>query len=219
MLQIYGTALSSPTNKVRYLANYLNIPYEFQSMNLGAGDQRKPEFLKMNPLGKTPAMDDNGFTLGESNAIIRYLADKQKSDIYPHDLKQRAVIDQWMDYASLHVSIATAKIMFNMYYYNYFNVEQDQRSLQDGKYFLSLYLPVLEKQLSQSPFIAGQTLSLADFSLLAALDVIELCDIDFSTYTHLIAWRKKLMNELFYTKCHVSYVEVFNKKFGEPEKI
>src|SRR5579864_3672714 len=103
MLKIYGSPLSSPTNKVRYVANFLKIPFEFHPMNLAGGDHQKPEYLKINPYGKIPAIDDEGFHLAESNAIVCYLADKAQSPIYPKDLKQRALVDQWIDYASFHV--------------------------------------------------------------------------------------------------------------------
>src|SRR5580700_2339553 len=113
MLHIYGSPLSSPTNKVRYVANYLHLDNEFHIINVSAGENSKPEFLKINPCGKIPAIDDDGFMLAESNAIIRYLADKQQSAIYPRDLQNRALVDQWMDYASQHIAIATSKIMYN----------------------------------------------------------------------------------------------------------
>ena len=76
MLNIYGSPLSSPTNKVRYVANFLGLNTEFHPVNLGAGEQRSPEYLKINPLAKVPAIEDEGFTLAESNAIIRYMANK-----------------------------------------------------------------------------------------------------------------------------------------------
>lgn len=215
MLKIYGTPLSSPTNKVRYVANYLNVPYEFQLINLAAGEQKKPEFLKINAYGKTPAMDDNGFTLSESNAIIRYLAAKQKSDLYPTDLQQRARVDQWMDYAAQHVGMALSKIMYNTYFYKMAKAERDERSLQDGKTFLAMYLPIVENQLTQHAFVAGDTLTLADFVLLSALDTCELVQVDLTPFTHIVSWRKKLMGETFYTKCHTSYTDAFKKVVGE----
>jgi len=165
----------------------------------------------MNPLGKVPAIEDDGFSLAESNAIIRYLADKQQSPLYPRDLQQRAVVDQWMDYASQHVAIATSKIGFNTVFYKIFNAEKDERSLQDGHHFLEKYLKVVEQQLNTYPYLAGKNLSLADFSLLAALDVCEVCKIDLSPYPHIQAWRKKLMQEAFYQKCHESYAATYNK--------
>jgi glutathione S-transferase len=214
MLHIYGFPLSSPANKVCFVANYLNMPYEFHRINLREGEHRTPEYLKKNPLGKIPAIDDNGFKLAESNAIIRYLADKAESALYPKDLQQRAVIDQWMDYAGQHVAIATSKIMFNTYFYKLANLPKDERSLEDGYKFMNQYLPVLEQQLSSHEYIAGKTLSLADFSLLAALDVCEMAQVDLSAYTHLTAWRKNLMSQDFYQKYHLNYADSFNKIAG-----
>lgn len=211
MLNIYGSAISSPTNKVRYVANYLGMSYEFHSVNLSAGEQRKPEFLKINSYGKIPALDDNGFTLGESNAIIRYLADKQQSPIYPKALQERARVDQWIDYASQHIMTALGRIMYNTYFYKMAGVEKDERSLEDGRKFINLYLPIVEQQLTQNPFIAGKHITLADMVMLAALDTCEMCEIDLSSYAHLVTWRKKLMNESFYKKCHESYEAAFNK--------
>ena len=209
MLQIYGSPLSSPTNKVRYVANYLGLPFEFRIINLGAGEQRQPEYLKINPLAKVPAIDDNGFCLGESNAIIRYLADKAQNRIYPKDLQQRAIVDQWIDYASQHVMLSLTKIMFNMHFYQFANIAKDERSLEDGRKFIGTYLPVLEQQLTKNKYMAGSTFTLADIVMIASLDVCEMCKVDLSVFPHLSAWRNKLMTEAFYTKCHPSYSVMF----------
>lgn len=211
MLHLYGSALSSPTNKVRYVANYLNIPFEFHSMNLASGEHRTPEFLKINPYGKIPAINDNGFCLAESNAIIRYLADKQSSSLYPQNLEERAIVDQWIDFSSQHILVNFSKIMFNTYFYKLAGKTPDERSLQEGRQFLDQYLPLVEKQLSSHPFIAGNAITLADLVLIASLDVSELSQVNLSTYPHITAWRKKLMAEAFYKNCHESYTTVFNK--------
>jgi glutathione S-transferase len=211
MLHIYGSPLSSPTNKVRYVVNYLDVPNEFHIINVGAGEHGKLEFLKINPFGKIPAIDDNGFMLAESNAIIRYLADKQQSVIYPRDLQQRALVDQWIDYASQHIALATSKIMLNTYFYKLFNIEKDERSLQDARHFLGKYIPVVEQQLSYHEYITGKLITLADFALLSALDVCEMSQVDLPSYSHISAWRKKLMSELFYQACHENYAATYNK--------
>ena len=211
MLQVYGSPLSSPVNKVRYVANYLNIPYESHNLNLGAGEHRTPEFLKINPLGKMPAINDNGFGLGESNAIIRYLAEKQPSDIYPQDLQQRALIDQWIEFSSHHVGLALGKIMYNTYFYKMAKVEKDTRSFEDGHKFIGQYLPIIEKQLSKHKYIVSDKFTLADIAMLAALDSCELCSLDLSAFPHIINWRTKLMQEPFYTTCHKSFTESFQQ--------
>src|SRR5258708_7209015 len=136
MLHIYGFPLSSPTNKICFVANYLQIPYEYHHINLREGEHRTPEYLNINPYGKIPAIDDEGFKLGERNAIICYLASKQKSELYPQDLQRRALVDQWLDFASQHVATATARIMFNLYFYKMAKTPQDERSLEDGRRFI-----------------------------------------------------------------------------------
>lgn len=210
MLNIYGSPLSSPTNKVRYVANFLGLNTEFHPVNLGAGEQRSPEYLKINPLAKVPAIEDEGFTLAESNAIIRYMANKCNSTLYPTDLKQRAIVDEWIDYASQHIAIPLAKIMFNTYFYKLSNTEVDTRSLEDGRNFINKNLPNVEQQLAKNKYIAGDTLSLADFTLLASLDVCELCQVDLNNYPSTHKWRKQLMTESFYCNCHESYTSMFN---------
>jgi glutathione S-transferase len=211
MLTIYGTPLSSPTNKVRYVANYLHTSYQFHPINLATAEQSQPDYLMINPFGKVPAMDDNGFRLGESNAIIRYLANKDESIIYPQELQQRAIVDQWIDYASQHVMLALGRIMFNTYFYKSFGTSADERSIQDGRKFIAHYLPIIDKQLSKNTFIAADVLTLADFVMLASLDTAELAKIDLNPFSYITAWRNELSQNAFYTMCHESYTSTFNR--------
>lgn len=211
MLKIFGLPVSSPSNKVRYVANYLNLPYEFIQVNLGTGDHQKPEFKHINPYGKVPAISDDGFNLAESNTIIRYLADKTQSPIYPRDLKQRAVIDQWIDFSSHHIMPALSRIMYNTYFYKMAGVEKDERSLQDGRKFTNQYLPVVDEQLSHQAYITGNVMTLADLAMLAALDVCEVCQVDLAPYQNIVRWRTKLMGEKFYQACHKDFTTAFNE--------
>ena len=214
MVKLYGSPFSSPSNKVRYVANYLGIQAEFHHINLGAGEQHTLVYLKINPFAKVPAIDDNGFYLAESNAIIRYLANKENSTLNPTDVQARALVDEWIDYATQHISIPLSKIMFNTYFYKMTKTDIDTRSLEDGIKFINKNLPNVETQLTKNKYIAGNTITLADFVLLASLDVCELCNIDLNVYRHIHAWRTQLMAENFYQKCHTSYTDMFKKMVG-----
>ena len=86
MLKFYGVGVSNNVNKVRFVANALGLDYELQPVNLLEGEQRSPEFLDLNPVGKVPVMQDGEFTLFESMAISKYLANKENSSLYPQDL-------------------------------------------------------------------------------------------------------------------------------------
>jgi len=208
MLTIFGFDFSSPANKVRFAANAMGLKYEYKRVNLLAGEQKSPEFLKINPTGRVPAINDDGFTAFESAAIIKYLADKNHSALYPKDLQKRTIVDQWIDFANLHVATALSRVTFNRVLYKVFNAEQDERSLNDGIKFLGQFLPVIEKQLKENKYLAGNEMTLADINLLAALDPAELSSVDLSVYPAISNWRKGLRAQSFYTQCHNSLDEV-----------
>lgn len=207
MLKIYGSDLSSPSNKVRFAASALNLQFEYIKVNLREGEQRKEWFLKLNPVSKIPVIDDNGFILFESNAIIRYLSDKVNSPIYPKDLKERAVIDQWIDFGSMHVGLAISKVMFNRVFYKFRNVPVDERSLSEGLEFLKQFLPIVDEQLAKNNYIAGKNFTIADINMLALLDPAEIGGIDLKPYNHLNIWRNGLKRKEFYTNVYKEYGE------------
>jgi glutathione S-transferase len=209
MLTIFGFDISSPSNKVRFAANAMGLQYDYKRVNLFAGEQKSPEFLKLNPVGRVPAINDDGFFAFESTAIIRYLAEKNNSSLYPNDLKKRTLINEWMDFTNMHVATALQKITYNRVFYKFRNDQIDERSLSDGIRFLGQHLPLLEKQLKEHKFLAGNEMTLADINLLAALDPAEISSVDLSAYPSLNAWRKNLKSQSFYTKCHNSLEEVF----------
>ena len=209
MLTIFGFDFSSPANKVRFAANAIGLKYEYKQVNLLAGEQKTPEFLKLNPIGRVPAIDDNGFKVFESTAIIRYLAEKNNSPLYPKDLQKQTIINEWMDFVNIHVATALQRVTFNRVMYQMLKVEKDERSLADGLKFLGNHLPVIEKQLKENKYLAGSEMTIADINLLAALDPAELSSVDLSIYPSLSQWRKDLRSQAFYTKCHKSLDEVF----------
>ena len=215
MLKIYGANLSAPANKVRMAANALGLPYEYIPVSIRSGENRTKEYLKMHPAGKVPVIDDDGFILFESDAIIQYLADKQESSLYPKDTKRRALVDQWMDFSAIHVGGAMGKVVFNRIFAPLIKTPVDERSLADGLKFLDSFLPVVDRQLSRNPYLAGDEFSLADIALLAVLDPSEVAGIGLSSYQCLVKWRAELMKKDFYTQCHASYGDVFSGFMGK----
>ncbi len=215
MLKIYGAALSSPANKVRFVVNYLGVKHEYVPVNLRQGEQKKPEFIKVNPGGRVPAMDDNGFMLFESGAIIKYLADRENSSIYPKALKERAIVDQWIDFINLHVLLGVSKVTYNRLFAKIRGEEVDERSIKDGLNFISRNLPVVDQAIGNNKFFLGNNISLVDFTLVAALDPVEAIDVDISAYKNVSRLRDSLKKMDFYTKCHSDYraaLEAVSKK-------
>lgn len=211
MLKIYGADLSAPANKVRFVANYIGAEYEYIQVKIREGENRKESFLQMNPFGKIPTLDDDGFYLFESNAICRYLCDKYESELYPKDIKQRAVVDQWIDFSTIHIGGAMSKILFNTIFAPIIGVEVDARALEDGNNFLGKYLPVLEQHLGKNTYLTGESISLADITLLATLDPAEVVRYDLDGYKNIAAFRAKLKSQEFYTRCFFEYGEALKR--------
>jgi len=212
MLKIYGSDLSAPANKVRLAANFLGLKYEYIKVDLRAGEHQKPEFLRINPVGKIPAIDDDGFLLFESNAIIKYLADKSKSPIYPKDLKERVVVDQWIDFGSMHVGAALGRVMYNRVFAPMRGLTPDEASVKENLGFLDRFLPVVDQQLSKNKYLSGDKITLADINMLALFDPAEVADIDLSKHKNITKWRDGLKSQEFYTKCHKEYGEALKKR-------
>jgi glutathione S-transferase len=207
MLKIYGADLSSPANKVRFVANHLGLKYDYIVVKLREGEHQKSEFLKINPIGKIPAIDDDGFTMFESNAICRYLADKANSPIYPKALKERAAVEEWLDFGSMHVTMAVSKVVYNRVFAPLRKADVDERSIKEGLEFLARFLPIVDNQLSKNKHVLGDQITLADFNILAGLDPVEAAAIDITPYKNIVRWRNELKKQEFYTKCHKEYGE------------
>ena len=208
MLTIYGSDLSGPAIKVRLTASFLGLPHKWQVINLREGEQKQEWFLKINPVGKIPAIDDDGFHLFESNAICKYLCDKQNSGLYPKDVKKRATIEQWIDYATIHIGANFMPIVYNRLFAPLRGMPVNEKAIVDGLEFLKQYFPIIEKQLSQHQYIVSPEISLADIVLLALLEPTEMAHIDLSVYPKLTAWRTGLKKQSFYTSCYKEYGEM-----------
>ncbi len=208
MLTIYGSDLSGPAIKVRLTASILGLDYKWQLVNLREGEQKQEWFLKINPAGKVPAIDDDGFHLFESNAICRYLCDKHNSPLYPKDVKKRATIDQWIDYASFHIGANFMPVVYNRLFAPLRGIPVNEKAITDGLEFLKQYFPVIEKQLTRYKYMVSQEISLADIILFALLEPAEMAKIDLSVYPKLDAWRVGLKKQPFYTSCYKEYGEM-----------
>jgi len=208
MLTIYGSDLSGPAIKVRLTASFLKADYKWQIVNLREGEHKKEWFLKVNPVGKIPAMDDNGFKLFESNAICRYLCEKQGSSLYPKDLQKRALVEQWIDFASFHIGANLGPVMYNRVFAKLRGLPVNEKAIADGEEYLKQYLPIIEKQLSAHAHVAGQEITLADILLFATLEPAEMAQISLSIYPKLNAWRSALKQQSFYTSCYKEYGEM-----------
>ncbi len=101
-IKLYRYSLSGHSHRVELMLALLELPYETIDVDLANGAHKAPDFLKLSPFGKVPAIDDNGFTLSDSNAILVYLAQTYAADSHwlPRDGKVAAEIQRWLTIAA-----------------------------------------------------------------------------------------------------------------------
>lgn len=204
-MKIYGHFMSPPTNQARLTASAVGVAHEYVHIDLTKGAHRAPEYLAINPYGRVPALVDGDLKLAESCAISRYLASKAKSDLYPEDVAERAIVDQWMDYAAHHIRANMGRILFNRVVAPLMGVEVDERSIKEGGQALDANMPIVDAQLAKSRYVAGGRMTIADTAMTAAMEPFEMLGYSIENFPNVVRWRNAIMAEPFYKKVHDRY--------------
>lgn len=184
-MKIYGDTQSGNCYKVQLVCQLLNIDHQWIDVDILAGDTKSDDFLKKNPNGKIPLLElDSGETLSESNAIINYLA--FGSDLYPNDRLAQARVLQWQFFEqySHEPFIAVARFI-NKYLGLPADKADEYAAKQTGGHKA---LQVMEQQLAQTPFLAGEKVTTADISLYAYTHVADEGGFELEAYPAIRAW-------------------------------
>jgi glutathione S-transferase len=187
MIRLLGRATSGNVQKVVFLLEEMGLPYKREDygrqFNNTGGD-----YLKLNPTGKVPTLIDDDSAIWESNTILRYLAAKTGSPLYPADPVRRTEVERWMDW--LLASLNTP----------YVSVFKDSKKAPgerapgfaaDAKE-LAAQLQLLDAHLSKQPWLAGKEMSIADVAL---GPIVARCldfPVELPALTNLKAWRERI---------------------------
>jgi glutathione S-transferase len=162
MMKIYGDLNSGNCLKVKWVCDHLALPYSWVAIDILKQESRTAQFLRLNSAGQVPVVEfDDGRTLAQSNAIIRYLA--RSSDLIPTDAFAVAKMDEWLFWEQYSHEPAIAVCRYQMVYLSRPAAELDPDKVKRGYAALSR----MELQLAMTRFLVGETLSLADIALLA----------------------------------------------------
>ena len=184
-IKIYGDILSGNCLKVKYVADYLNIPYEWIHVDVLKGKTRTPAFLKINPFGQIPVVQFNdGQYLAQSNAIIKYLS--LNSALIPDSDFLKAKVDEWLFWEQYSHEPAIAVLRFKIFYQK-MNIEDiDPKLIQKSHATLA----VMENHLVVNNFFVADKLTVADISLLAYTRLANQANLDLNQYPSVCRWIK-----------------------------
>jgi glutathione S-transferase len=170
-MKLHVFPLSPRAFKVLFAANQLGFDYEMVFVDFAKQAQRSPSHTALNPNQRMPVLDHDGYVLWESNAIVQYLAAlKPESGMLPADLKARMQAVKWQFWESAHWDPAAAVFMFeNVVKALFGRGEPDPVELKRGEQLFDRLAPVLDGQLQQTRYVAGDKLTVGDISLGASL--------------------------------------------------
>jgi len=206
-LKLFYFPLSQPSRAVHTLLLEGGIKHEVVVIDLQSGKQKDESYKKINPAGQVPAIDDGGFFLGESAAIMTYLCNSRKlpDHWYPADLKARAKIDQFLHWHHQH--LRKGALVF-VHTYLFKNEEKKKEALEATQ---TAYKE-LEHWLAHSTngFVAGGTgPSIADIQAYHEVLVqIEFHFLNIDDFPHVKKWFHKLSEREAFKQACVGFHEI-----------
>ncbi|HEX7811101.1 MAG TPA: glutathione S-transferase [Burkholderiales bacterium] len=168
MLRIWGRDNSVNVQKALWCCEEMEVPYERVDAGGSFGVVNTQQYRNLNPNGLVPTIEDDGFVLWESNAIVRYLAAKHSAGkLWPEDLKVRAEADRWMDWQN-----NTFWPAFRPLFWNLVRTPGDQRdapAMEESRLKTVEILGYLDAHLRNRSYIAGEALTMGDIPLGCAI--------------------------------------------------
>lgn len=191
-MKLHILTLSPQCRKVMALAGYLVSPLAVVLKEAGEF-QQGPAYLALNPNGKVPVLEDESQALWESNVILRFLAEKAGSELWPKDADSQREVTKWQFWEANHLAPALLGVYFQRVIKKALNLgEPDQAVIDEKLGFSKRFLNVLDSELAKRDYVAGNALSIADFSIGAIVETTSLSGIDITGYSNVQDWLKRM---------------------------
>jgi glutathione S-transferase len=218
-MKLYYHPVSTTSRPVLLFAAESGIRLDYEVVDLFTGAHYQPEYAAINPSRQVPVLDDDGFRLTESSAILKYLADKVESPAYPRDLRKRAQVNERMDWLNtgFYRDFAYGFLYPQIFPFMRRPDENVQAgTIAWGKDKAQNWLKVLDENLlgPRNAYLCGETITLADY--LGSIMVVggEAIRCSFSAYPNICRW----MNNMKALKSWSKVNEAFYKYVVEPNK-
>ncbi|MGA2447499.1 MAG: glutathione S-transferase family protein [Polyangiaceae bacterium] len=177
MIKLYGPSNRAAANtlKIRAALAAAEVDYEYIVVDLAAGQQRSPDYVALNPHGKVPLLVDDGFALPESDAILFYVGEKfGKAKLVPGDVRQRAQVIRWLDFASTAIYPASYDLFSHTSSKSMIPAQNQSPFVADrARTALDRAIAVLDGHLGAHEWMVGGGLTIADFAVAAVITMVK----------------------------------------------
>jgi glutathione S-transferase len=193
-MRLYNHPMSHNARRAHMTALHLGLPVEVVHVDLAKGEQRQPAFLRMNPAGRVPVLEDGGFYLTESHAIMQYLADQVPDQtLYPREPQPRADVNRWLFWSAQHFQPAIGVLNWENFIKPMIGRgPTDPVEVKRGEALVAECAGLLNQRLDGRTWVAQDRLTLADLALAAPLMSIEPARLPLKHLPNLMAWFKRV---------------------------
>jgi glutathione S-transferase len=190
-MKLYGHPLSSCSRKALMVAAEKSAQLALIPVDLFTGEHKAAAHLARHPFGVVPVLDDDGFVLYESRAIIRYLDQRLAGpQLVPQGLRERARMDQWLSVDQSYVAPHTRTLAVQRILRRHEGLPVDAAAVADAERALATAFATIDRALSSDRYLAGDSFSLADVSLMpyvAGLAMLEAAHVT-GDLRHVARW-------------------------------
>lgn len=210
-MKLYYHPASTTSRIITMFAAEEGIDLDYEVVDILAGEHLKSDYKAINPNALVPALDDDGFLLAESGAIIRYLANKTGSDAYPTDLKERARVDEALEwfYSNYYKDLGYGLVYPQLFpHHRRPNEAAQAGTVAWGKEKAQHWLGILDKDIigPDSKFLCGDKVTLADYVGVELVTLGELVHCTYKDYPNICRWIGNMKALPHWAEVH----EVFN---------
>jgi glutathione S-transferase len=192
-MKLYYHPVSTVSRPVVLFALDNGIDLHYQLVDLATGEHLKPAYERVNPSRLVPVLEDGDFRLTESSAILKYLADTIDSPAYPKDLRQRARVNEMMDWLNtgFYRDFGYGLVYPQIFPHHKRRSDEAQAGAIDwGKEKAKFWLGALDRQLlgAEKKFLCGNELTIADYLGAGILSIGEVTHCEFAQYPNVARW-------------------------------
>jgi glutathione S-transferase len=197
MIVFYGAPMSSAA-RTHWMLEEVGVPYEYKRISVRDGDTKKPEFLKVNPAGKIPVIQDGTVTLTESMAINFYLAEKYGKALMPTDPVERAHVYEWSFWAISNVQPLLLTILLNTMIRP--EAERDTTAADAARVQIPPYLDTLNRALQGKDYLVGKQFTVADLNAASVIGLGAFVGVDLGAWPNAHAWLTRVQGRPAFAK-------------------
>jgi len=195
-MKYYADPGSGSCRRVTAVIEHLGIKVDEVFIDLLAGEEQAPEFIKINPNSMVPALVDGDIVLWEAAAIMIYLCEQTgDNELWPQDTDRYDVL-RWMFWAAEHFRQPAPMYFEERLVAKLMNRPVDEGRIAEADRRLSQYAPVLDTHLKDRNYVIGNHVTLADLDLAAPLSQMSRTGVPYHNYPNIMRWYQRLNEEV-----------------------